>query len=78
MGDIANDVIDGFLCQLCLSIMSDHKSPGYPRTCRECKKEATNMHAHHHTSKVKCPVCHKQVKEMGLAQHQRDAHGDKK
>ena len=78
MGEIANDIIDGFLCQMCMCVMHDHKSPGHPRTCRECNKESAYVHTHHHTNKVKCPVCGKKVKEVGLANHQRDSHKETK
>lgn len=76
MGDIADGVIAGFLCQECLSPMADHDSPGYPRTCSQCRKEATNQRPQFITYKVKCPVCDKKVK--GLADHHRDVHGVKK
>lgn len=36
MGDIADDIIDGFICQYCCCPMPDGDEPGYPRTCLEC------------------------------------------
>jgi len=37
MGDIADMVLDGVLCQYCGALMEDEAGPGYPRTCRDCK-----------------------------------------
>jgi hypothetical protein len=36
MGEIADDVYCGFLCQMCLC-MIDEDAPGYPRTCKDCQ-----------------------------------------
>jgi hypothetical protein len=38
MGEVAEDVLDGFICQYCLGFI-DGKSPGYPRTCEDCKED---------------------------------------
>jgi len=48
MGNYADDILDGTLCQVCNCIMDDLKPkdssnvllppPGYPRTCDECKR----------------------------------------
>jgi hypothetical protein len=32
MGEIADDVYCGFLCQMCLCMID-----GYPRTCKDCQ-----------------------------------------
>ena len=34
MGDIAEAMIDGLMCQVCGIFM--HESVGYPRTCQDC------------------------------------------
>ncbi len=39
MGTIANQVVNGFLCQVCITYMEDFKEPGYPRVCKECQLE---------------------------------------
>jgi len=48
MGDVADMILDGTLCQVCGSVMSDTipfignnliPGPGYPRTCEDCEKE---------------------------------------
>lgn len=38
MGSVADGVIDGTFCEVCLIIV-DGESPGYPRKCEDCKKE---------------------------------------
>lgn len=35
MGDIANDLIDGTMCQECGTYIGE--GPGYPRYCSDCK-----------------------------------------
>lgn len=39
MGEIAEMVINGLLCQKCGGWMEDMEEPGYPRTCQYCKQE---------------------------------------
>ncbi len=48
MGEISKLIQEGILCQECGCLMEDlimegsnelKKSPGYPRTCRDCLKE---------------------------------------
>ncbi len=39
MGEIADMMIEGFLCQYCGQAMDDHEEPGYPRTCDDCEEE---------------------------------------
>lgn len=37
MGDIADDVLEGIMCQVCGVIMCDaFDAPGYPQTCAGC------------------------------------------
>lgn len=38
MGEFAELVIDGWLCQVCGQLI-DKTGPGFPRTCRECSEE---------------------------------------
>lgn len=41
MGDTADLILEGVLCQYCGSVMDDMDentpSPGYPRTCEDCE-----------------------------------------
>lgn len=66
MGEIAEMIVEGTLCQYCQAYMGG--SVGYPRTCRSCSaqelKPAINKEAY--------PVCNRKVK--GLADHMRDLH----
>lgn len=38
MGDIAEAILDGTLCEVC-GVFIDMDSPGYPRACDGCKEE---------------------------------------
>lgn len=38
MGEAADDMLNGFCCQICGEYMEDFKEPGYPRTCEGCKQ----------------------------------------
>ena len=79
MGEVAEMMLDGTLCQGC-GVLIDDDIPGYPRSCRDCAKEERAMkhqatlQRHQEIKKVKCPVCQKRVKAIGLADHQRDVH----
>lgn len=44
MGEFAELVIDGWLCQGCSQLI-DETGPGYPRTCRDCLED--DPHAAH-------------------------------
>lgn len=79
MGEIAEMMIDGTLCQVCGEFMGG--DCGFPRTCRDCavsegiaaslpRPQAQGKPRPH----VTCPECGKRVKEAGLADHQRDVH----
>lgn len=37
LGEIADMVVNGFLCQECGSHI-DFEGPGYPRSCEDCAK----------------------------------------
>jgi hypothetical protein len=39
MGEIAEMIIDGILCQLCGTAMGYDEAPGYPRTCDDCEQQ---------------------------------------
>ncbi len=38
MGEIADAMLDGFLCQVCGEVV-DGDDPGYPRSCNACSDE---------------------------------------
>ena len=90
MGDIADMMLDGTLCEGCGVFMGE--DVGFPRLCGSCAKDRrTAGRAIRSTglggfqdigerppppiAKVKCPLCNRKVKHNGLADHQRDAHG---
>lgn len=71
MGEIAEMMLDGTLCQVCGEFMGD--DCGYPRTCDGCHARPELYPKG--KPKVKCPTCGKKVKAAGLADHERDSHG---
>lgn len=38
MGEVAEAIVNGYLCESCGSIV-DGDAPGYPRTCTDCEEE---------------------------------------
>lgn len=73
MGEYAEMMIDGTLCQVCGEFMGD--TPGHPRTCSGCLRDMERPQHVSQVPKVACPQCGKKVKLLGLRDHQRDAHG---
>lgn len=76
MGDIADMMIDGTLCQGC-GVYLESESFGVARYCAGCKQgqHGIGMQVGPNAIKVNCPKCQRRVKEIGLAQHLRDKHG---
>lgn len=81
MGEIAEAMLDGELCEGCGVYMGD--ACGYPRRCRGCRptraeRKAANIARHAaeqaRQKKAPCPTCGKRVRLVGMADHQRDAH----
>lgn len=75
MGEVADMMLDGTLCQECGTFMGG--DCGYPRTCESCKK-SRGSGGHLRTkivAKTDCLTCGKRVKKSGLADHMRDIHG---
>lgn len=76
MGEIAEMMLDGTLCVGCGGYLKGD-GEGLPRYCSDCKGERGSG-GHLRTkvvSKVKCQICGKLVKKIGLPDHKRDAHG---
>ncbi|MES1979587.1 MAG: hypothetical protein V4451_16215 [Pseudomonadota bacterium] len=71
MGEIADMMIGGDLCECCGVYMGD-EGQGFARRCHSCRTDA-NMPAP--GKKVMCPTCGKYVKYDGLGNHYKDAHG---
>lgn len=78
MGDIADMMIDGTLCEGC-GVYLDSEGFGVPRYCADCQelRDETPISRRHgpNAIKVNCPKCQRRVKEVGLADHMRDKHG---
>lgn len=65
MGDIADLIINGGMCQYCGECFDDE--PGYPRSCPGCEEDEPTQAEK--PEKVACPECGKYVTEQGLSQH---------
>jgi hypothetical protein len=80
MGEIAEMMLDGTLCEGCGAYL-DGDGEGFPRYCDDCRKERKSASPHPNAiyktpvPKVSCPTCKKRVKAAGLKDHMRDAHG---
>ncbi len=77
MGEIADAIINGELCEGCGGYVPG-TPPGYPRYCSNACKPARTVKPNPNLllKKCKCPMCGKRVKEVGLKDHMRDAHGE--
>lgn len=65
MGDIADAMIDGELCEGC-GVYLEGEPPGHPRRCGDCQPP--------NPDKAPCPVCRKKIKLVGLADHMMAKH----
>jgi hypothetical protein len=76
MGEIAEMMLDGTLCQGC-GVYLRGKSDGIPRCCHDCKRTwlPTLPKEKPFKPKVKCSLCERKLKPTGLADHKRDFHG---
>lgn len=83
MGEVAEMMLDGTLCEGC-GVFLNENSPGHPCHCHACaaenqaEKKTQRISAHHKQQaaqkKVPCPTCGRRVKAAGLADHIRDSH----
>ncbi len=76
MGDVADMMLDGTLCEGC-GVFLNASPPGFPCYCADCKRErkADKAAAYQPPKpKVKCSICLRKVKPTGLADHMRDAY----
>lgn len=84
MGEIADMMLSGLMCEGCGVWMDDLQEPGYPRRCYSCRREERvprvkpNFNAPANSAKVACEVCGRHVKAVGLADHMRDKHAQGK
>ena len=73
MGDIADMMLSGEMCQWCGEILDGQ---GYPTVCPACQAERNCDEFGNSTGKAKCPQCGKKVKEVGLRQHIEAKHSE--
>jgi hypothetical protein len=72
MGDVADMMLDGTLCEGCGQYIGD--SVGYPLRCSTCQIDDANVKQ----NKSVCPVCHKLLKNAQAAlNHVQDVHSHK-
>lgn len=72
MGDVADAMLDGTLCACCGVYVGD--SAGYAVYCSDCAGDFNYRTPS--KDKIKCVICNKTVKQVGLQQHMRDKHGE--
>ena len=78
MGEIAEMMLDGTLCEGC-GVANLSGGEGFPWHCRSCKRDrniAADEEKKAAERKVKCDVCGKKVREVGLADHKRAVHSN--
>jgi hypothetical protein len=81
MGDIADMMLDGTLCEGCGVFLDEDNESHVPRRCRACQESEHIAEIHHGTMqlasemRVTCKQCGKRVKHAGLKDHQRAKHG---
>jgi DNA-directed RNA polymerase subunit RPC12/RpoP len=69
MGDIADMMLDGILCEGCGVYMGGNI--GFARRCGSCKREESQPRP---DERVPCKVCGRRVKFIGMSNHMKDAH----
>ena len=92
MGDIADMMLEGVLCEGCGGLLGE--GHGFPGLCHDCAKEGraagqeirdtglgyfqnvTPVNLPQH-EKTPCKQCGKRVKRVGMSQHVNDVHQDK-
>lgn len=65
MGEAAEDILDGAVCEVCGEFFDD-EAPGFPRRCDRCTPATASKLS------FSCPKCHKSFAFRGdLRQHKR-------
>lgn len=84
MGEYAEMMLDGTLCECCGTFIDDEGGEGIPRYCsNQCARDRGRLDAlpnpvtRRNPTKTNCPTCNRRVKIAGLQDHIRDAHGGK-
>ena len=83
MGEIAEMMLDGTLCEGC-GVFLNAEPTGHPCYCGSCAGErkreraarnvAANQKMHAEQKKIPCAVCGRKVKTIGMSNHMKDAH----
>ena len=75
MGDIADMMLEGVMCQGCGEFMGEGN--GYAVFCGSCQKEnGCDVHGDKpKKEKIQCSDCGKWVSEIGMPQHKIAKHG---
>ena len=76
MGEIADMMLDGTLCQQCGCFLGDDQ--GYPQTCSDCAKPGRSYKrpSAAKQEQSQCHHCKKWVTSIGLPQHIAAKHPD--
>lgn len=78
MGEIAEMMLDGTLCEGC-GCTNRKGGMGFPWRCSGCMrdkpKSAPRKTPATNSTKAVCQTCGRRVKRVGLNDHMRDAHG---
>lgn len=83
MGEIADMMLDGTLCEGCGVLLDDGGDSGYPRRCSACQKDDASSAAPKDdgrvalgtpTPKIPCPTCGKRLKVTGISAHWNEVH----
>jgi len=73
MGDIADQIINGEICQMCCC--GEGEGRGYPYTCSDCDQPVyQSTQGATGKGKCSCPICNKRVRKIGLQGHVKDCH----
>lgn len=75
MGDIAEMMLDGTLCEGCGEYLGE--GDGYPQYCAGCAEPQPRAAPSKRRSRIhQCPECKKMCRgKAGLAHHRREVHG---
>jgi len=84
VGEYAEMMLDGTLCECCGTFIDFEGGDGFPRYCStQCARDRgadqltmtrKERHRSRQGERVNCPTCNKRVKKAGLANHMRDVH----
>ena len=75
MGEIAEMMLDGTLCEQCGEYMGN--SCGHTQVCAGCRstEKSEPTKPKQHFSKITCQICNKRVSIVGIGNHLKDSHG---